>query len=56
MNRWIALAASLLINAAALGALNWNVQRGATPPGVVQVTDLNDGNSSVLLAAAGDGH
>jgi hypothetical protein len=57
MNRLIALAASVLINAAVLGGLNWNVQREATPVGTVQVTDLNDaGSSKILLAAAGDAH
>lgn len=54
MNRLIALAASVLINAAVLGALSLNVQRQATPAGVVQVTDLNGLDSSKILLAAGD--
>ena len=56
MNRLIALAASVLINAVVLGALNFNVHRHATPAGVVQVTDLNDANGSKILLAAGDVH
>lgn len=56
MNRLIALAASVLINAVVLGALNFNVQRQATPAGSVQVTDLNDANGSKILLAAGDVH
>lgn len=56
MSRLIALAASVLINAAVLGALNLNVQRQATPEGVVQVTDLNDAGGSKILLAAGDVH
>lgn len=56
MNRLIALAASVLINTAVLGALSWNVHREATPSGTVQVTDLNDASSSRILLAAGDVH
>lgn len=56
MNRLIALVASVLINAALLGALNWNVQRQATPAGSVQVTDLNGGDDKILLADASHVH
>ena len=50
------MAASVLINAVVLGALNFNVLRQATPAGSVQVTDLNDASGSKILLAAGDVH
>ena len=52
----ICVVASVLINAAMLGALLWNVQRAATPAGTVQVIDLNDAGGSKILLAAGDVH
>jgi hypothetical protein len=52
----ICVVASVVINAAMLGALVWNVQRTATPAGTVQVTDLNDASGSKVLLAAGDVH
>jgi hypothetical protein len=54
MNRLVAVIASVLINAIALGVIAMGVNQSQTPHGKVYITELNDSPASGVYAQVSD--